>query len=219
VAGKHGIGLLSIGATQKDGFDALGMHWKVVEEEAAHYRTTPDRSAWRLVGPMHVAESREQARRDVEYGIAEWFYFMGKVSAVPQFKVVGETVNEMIDFVVEGGAGVIGTVEDACEQIERLLQQSGGFGCYLVMGNDWTTPEANRRSLELIARHVFPQFQGSSVGLADAERHALQRHDDLYQRQEVALAEMTKRHEDERALRAPGWTPLHPAEVADHHRG
>ena len=29
-----------------------------------------DRSKWRLVGPMHLAETREQAERDVEYGIA-----------------------------------------------------------------------------------------------------------------------------------------------------
>ena len=31
-----------------------------------------DRSKWRLVGPMHLADTREQAERDVEYGIAQF---------------------------------------------------------------------------------------------------------------------------------------------------
>ena len=67
IAGKHGIGLLSIGATQAAGFDALALHWDVMQERAAHYGSTVDRRDWRLVGLMHIAETREQAYRDVEY--------------------------------------------------------------------------------------------------------------------------------------------------------
>src|SRR3954451_11763829 len=48
IAGKYGIGLLSIGATQGAGFDALASRWGVVEERAAHFGPTVDRSAWRL---------------------------------------------------------------------------------------------------------------------------------------------------------------------------
>ena len=44
IAGKHGIGLLSIGATQAAGFDALALHWGVMEERAAHFGTVVDRS-------------------------------------------------------------------------------------------------------------------------------------------------------------------------------
>jgi limonene 1,2-monooxygenase len=70
LAGRHGLGLLSIGATlTADGFDALAHHWNVMEERAATYGTTVEGAAWRLVGVMHVAETREQAVRDVEYGI------------------------------------------------------------------------------------------------------------------------------------------------------
>src|ERR1700722_6390260 len=46
IAGKRGIGLLSIGATQAAGFDALAMHWNVVEERAAHFGTKVDRGKW-----------------------------------------------------------------------------------------------------------------------------------------------------------------------------
>jgi limonene 1,2-monooxygenase len=201
MAGKHGLSLVSIGATMKDGFDAVGMHWDVVEEEAAHYGTKADRQGWRLVGPMHLAETKAQAYRDVEHGIAEWFWFMRDVSAVPQFKVSGKTVNECIEFIVESGAGVIGTVDDACEQIARLQQQSGGFGCYMVMGNSWANPVATKRSLELIAQHVMPQFQGSNNSLLRAVDRALAKHDAGYAKQELALAEMKARHEQERLSR------------------
>ncbi|WP_243770281.1 hypothetical protein [Amycolatopsis acidicola] len=43
-------------------------------ERAAHFgRPEPDRAGWRRVSPMHVAETREQAYRDVEHGIMPWF--------------------------------------------------------------------------------------------------------------------------------------------------
>ena len=31
-----------------------------------------DRSKWRLVGPMHIAETTEQARRNVKFGLEDW---------------------------------------------------------------------------------------------------------------------------------------------------
>ena len=69
-AGKHGIGMLSIAATAKQGMDLLAHHWKTWEEVALEHGHVADRSKWRLVGPMHLADTREQAERDVEYGIA-----------------------------------------------------------------------------------------------------------------------------------------------------
>src|SRR6187455_2469009 len=76
LAGKHGIGLLSIGATlTAEGFDALAHHWNVMEERAQTFGTTVDRSKWRLVSTFHIAETREQAYRDVEFGIENWFRY------------------------------------------------------------------------------------------------------------------------------------------------
>jgi hypothetical protein len=43
------------------GFDALAHHWNVMEERAETFGTTVDRAKWRLVGLMHIAETREQA--------------------------------------------------------------------------------------------------------------------------------------------------------------
>lgn len=173
IAGKHGIGLLSVGATQAAGFDALALHWDVMEERAAHFRTTVNRAKWRLVGPMHIAETREQAYRDVEHGIEQWFEYFQAVAAFPQMVMNGGNVGEMIDFVNGSGVGVIGTVDDAVAQIDRLVKQSnGGFGCYMLLAHEWANPLATHRSYELIAQHVFPQFQGQAWSTAEARARA-----------------------------------------------
>ncbi len=173
IAGKHGIGLLSIGATQAAGFDALALHWNVMEERAAHFGTTVDRSQWRLVGLMHIAETREQAYRDVEYGIEQWFEYFQAVAAFPQMAVGGGNIREMIDFVNDSGIGSIGTIDDAVAQIERLTAQSdGGFGCYMLLAHEWANPVATHRSYELISQHVMPRFQGQAWSTARARERA-----------------------------------------------
>ncbi|HZD65280.1 MAG TPA: LLM class flavin-dependent oxidoreductase [Acidimicrobiales bacterium] len=180
LAGRHGLGLLSIGATlTKEGFDALAHHWNVVEERAAHYgRPVPDRSGWRLVGLMHVAETREQAYREVEHGIEQWFRYFQNVAAFPQMLVEGGDLKEMIDFVNEAGIGAVGTPEDARAQVQRLVDQSGGFGAMLLLSHEWANPQATRRSYELIAQHVMPHFQGPGRTHAEATLEAKQRASD-----------------------------------------
>ena len=162
LAGRYGYGLLSIGATLAAGFDVLALHWDVMEERAAHYGVHVDRNAWRLVGAMHLAETREQAYRDVEHGIEAWFDYFQHTAAFPQMDVgTGTNVREYIDFVNESGVGTVGTPDDALGQIERLWKQSnGGFGAYLQLAHDWAAPAAKFRSFELFARHVAPRLQG-----------------------------------------------------------
>ena len=66
-----------------------------------------DRDLWRLVGLMHIADTKEQAYRDVEYGIVQWFNYFQHVAAFPQMSVGdARLVREMIDFVNESGLGV-----------------------------------------------------------------------------------------------------------------
>ncbi len=73
ISGKYGDGVLSIGATMSamapDGVNTLALHWDVMEQRAAQFGQTADRSKWRLVGPMHIAETRELAREQVHHGI------------------------------------------------------------------------------------------------------------------------------------------------------
>ena len=173
LAGRHGAGLISIGATTAAGFDALALHWDVIEEEARHHGKVVDRSKWRLVGMVHCAETREQAYRDVEYGIEQWFNYFQEIAAFPQMAVPGKNVREMIDFVNESGFGAIGTPDQCRAQIERLWNQSnGGFGAYLMLAHNWANFDATRRSYELVAREVFPHFQGQHAATMDAALRA-----------------------------------------------
>lgn len=195
LAGKHGAGVLSLGATVAIGMDVLAHHWTIQEEVASTYGNVADREKWRLVGLMHLAETDEEARRDVEYGIEQWFRYFQHVAAFPQMAVDGGDIDEMVAF-VNGGLGVIGTPDKAVKQIEELLDQSnGGFGAYLTLAHNWANPQATKKSYELFARHVMPHFQGqvgSTVGAADRARQA---RPELADKQMVAVEEATERYE------------------------
>src|SRR3954451_17768766 len=94
-AGKHGIGMLSVAATARQGMDLLSHHWELWDELGRERGNAADRSKWRLVGPLHLAETREQAEQEVEYGIAQfWRYFTHVLPAGP---VQGDTPREIIE--------------------------------------------------------------------------------------------------------------------------
>jgi alkanesulfonate monooxygenase SsuD/methylene tetrahydromethanopterin reductase-like flavin-dependent oxidoreductase (luciferase family) len=197
IAGKHGLGLLSIGATMAIGADVLALHWDVMEERAAAFGTSVDRRDWRLVGPMHIAETKEQAMKEVEFGIDDWFDYLQKVAAAPQFCPLGDTLQERIDWVNQTGVGVIGTPDDAITQIENLQKQSGGAGTYLMMAHDWANWENTKKHYELFARYVMPNFQGSTIGTVDSENRARARKPELNQKQADALTAWTDKHTKE----------------------
>ena len=198
LAGRYGLGLLSIGATMTEaGFDALAHHWSVMEERAAAFGSTVDRDKWRLVGLMHIAETREQAYKDVEYGIEQWFRYFQKVAAFPQLAVEGGDVREMIDFVNTSGIGAVGTIDEAGAQVEKLVNQSDGFGAMLLLGHEWANRQATWRSYELFAQHVMPAFQGQAYSTLDAKARATDTRDGLAEQQMQAVAHMTEKYQQE----------------------
>ena len=200
LAGKHGVGLLSLGATQAAGFDALAMHWDVMEQRAAQFGTVADRAKWRLVGMLHCAETREQARKDVAYGIASWFRYFQSIAGLPHMNPEGDEVHEMIDYVMDSGMGVIGTPDDCKAQIDKLWSQSnGGFGSYLMLAHEWANTQATRRSYELIAKYVMPEFQGQAQATRNAVAHARKLREKLKSEQQAALDAMSAKHAAEMA--------------------
>ena len=161
-AGRWGISMLSPAATSEGGFNALAYHWGMCEETAAEHGQTVDRSRWRIAGPVHIAETREQARRDVMVGLPGWLYYFQKVVALPGVPETGSP-EECLDRMVGAGFVVCGTPDDLVQQIERLETQTGGFGAFLVTAHDWANREATHRSYELIARYVMPHFQDANA--------------------------------------------------------
>ena len=82
-AGKHGIGMLAIGGTSDDALKAHADNWGVYEETARANGHTPDRRKWRIVTFAHVAETREQARADVNFGLEDFKRYFGEVGDLP----------------------------------------------------------------------------------------------------------------------------------------
>lgn len=198
IAGRHGIGVLSIGATLQIGADVLGLHYDVWDSMAKDNGHSADRDKWRLVGVMHIAETTEQALRDVEYGIEPWFDYLQNTAAAPQFVPEGDTLQERIAWVNETGIGAIGTAEDCIKQIESLWKQSGGFGGYLCMDHDFANPAAKFRSYELMAQRVMPHFQNQTFArLADAASRAQSVREVLAAEQSAALEAWTEKHAEE----------------------
>jgi len=201
LAGRYGAGVLSLGATVAVGMDVLAHHWTIQEEAAQQHGHTADRDKWRLVGLMHLAETEEEARRDVEYGITQWFRYFQHVAAFPQMAVEGGDIDEMVAF-VNNGLGVIGTPDQAVAQIEALVEQSnGGFGCYMTLAHNWANPQATKKSYELFARHVMPRFRSGGTTLIDAAERARDARPELAEQQLKAVDEATQRYEEEQAAR------------------
>jgi limonene 1,2-monooxygenase len=158
-AGKYGLGLLSIAAWAPAGFEVLGSHWEIMEEQAAIHGTTVDRRNWRMMGPMHLAPTLEQAKKNIEHGFFRIFDYLGHIIPLPAMQAT--TLDGIIDEFNASGTGVIGTPAMAIECIERLQSQSGGgFGCYLMMGGELANRGATLESYQLFAEEVMPHFQG-----------------------------------------------------------
>lgn len=173
-AGRFGAALLSLGATTAGGFDVLGAHWKTCEERAAQFGRSVDRRRWRLVGPMHIRETEEQARADVEHGLADWLGYFQEVAALP-IAPQADDPNQLVEAMNASGIAVVGTPEMAVAQIERLIEQSGGFGTYLFMAHEWADRQATLASYELFARQVMPAFQGSAERTVRSRNWAAER--------------------------------------------
>ena len=75
---------------------------------------------------------------------------------------------------------------------------AGGFGSYLIMGNEWASHTATRRSVELFAEYVMPVFQNDSTSrLRDSELWCREQRSDLFDRQATALDQAAARHRAE----------------------
>jgi limonene 1,2-monooxygenase len=157
-AGRHGLGVLSLGAGIPGGPEALANQWKIGEETAAKHGKTLDRKNWKLVVNVHVAEDDEEALRQVKR--AE------RHETVTYFEeTLGRPPGRSDDPLTEGvkmGTTLVGSVDTVVGGIKHLEKLSGGgFGGLLFRAHEWASREQTLKSYELFARYVMPRFQGS----------------------------------------------------------
>ncbi len=175
LAGKYGMGVLSIASNSTDGLQALPIQWSFAEESAKKHGKTVDRRNWRVLVSFHLAESAKEAEAEAVDGLFWWHNeyrarVLAQTGAVPvadKWELLAQTNGARGSNV---GAAVIGTPDDMVKMIRRLQELTGGFGVVLGFAHDWAKPEAMRRSWDLFARYVIPEVNGTTRNLhASAE--------------------------------------------------
>ena len=162
LAGRYGLGMLSVSAYAPGALTRMADQWRIAEESAAQHGQTISRDEWRLVLPIHIAETREQAFDDVREGYAHWQagYFQETLG-----QPGGEGSTD-IEAVVSRGGAIVGTPDDAIAAIHRLDQL--GARLRRAARSGWRHECANRernaaqlRALGALRRPAL--FQGSAV--------------------------------------------------------
>ena len=176
-AGRFGTGLMAMGGTSSEGIAAATRNWDIATETGAKNGHTMARRDWRLVGLIHIAETREQAFANVRYGIDGWIQYFEDVATHPMVPPEGK--GDPAEHLVGAGRAVIGDPSDAIQQIEKLQNETGGFGCYLLVDHAWARFEDKLKSYELFARHVMPHFQGHNTQRRDSYNWVRDSQDDF----------------------------------------
>jgi limonene 1,2-monooxygenase len=156
----------------------LKKQWQIAAETAAQHGKTVSRDEWRLVVPMYLAESREEALREARLGAGRFQreYFGDTLgNDVPRDIPVEKAIERMADT----GAWIVGTPEDAIAAIERLDEVSGGYGGLLLLAHEWAARERTLKSYELLARYVMPRFQDSLTGLTVSQKWSSAKKEEL----------------------------------------
>ncbi|MET4614343.1 limonene 1,2-monooxygenase [Rhodococcus sp. PvR044] len=167
LAGTHGLSLLSLAASSPSGFDVLDRNWNVYEKVCAENGHVADRSTWRLVNPMFLAETRADAERAVSRRIDSMAAYVNRQTG--QNPDWAQTPKGIIDqwrndTLGEFGQAIIGTPDEAITQIERLIEKTGGFGTMLILHVDMANWEDTKRSYDLFASEVIPHFKNRNGG-------------------------------------------------------
>jgi limonene 1,2-monooxygenase len=167
LAGKHGIGVISIGALAEEGLNALPTQWGFAETAAAEHGQTVDRKDWRVLMSWHIAETREQARAEARDGLFrhnnEYITATLQRPGAKAFRNPDEAVDRTA--FVPGAVATIGTPDDLVARIKAVLEAAGGFGTVVGFVHDWANPENTRRSWDMVARYVVPEINGYLAGL------------------------------------------------------
>jgi limonene 1,2-monooxygenase len=173
LAGKYGIGIISLGSMSNEGLTALPTQWAFAEKAAKENGTTVDRKNWRVLLNWHIAETREKAIEEAKHGLMRWHnqYIHGTLQRPGS--VAFKSPEEAIETVAlaPGSASVVGTPDDLVKMIKSVHEKSGGFGHCVGFVHDWANPENTFRSWDLVARYVIPEINGYVTKLRESERH------------------------------------------------
>ncbi len=153
--------MLCVAATDpRGGFNVLDVNWKVAMDSAAEHGNIMNRNKLRLMGPMHIAETREKARENVRFGLAKYIDY-ARTLTPGRFGDFGS--RDPVDVMLDSGHVVIGTPDDAIRVLEQLREKQGHFGGFLHQAHDWADWDQTKKSYELYMRFVVPHFSNANA--------------------------------------------------------
>ena len=201
LAGKHGIGVISIGSVSNEGLNALPTQWGFAEAAAARHGRTVDRRNWRVLLSWHIAETREKARAEAREGLYRHHneYIVGTLQrpGAKPFKNPDVAVDKTA--FSDEAAATIGTPDDLVQRIKSVYEICGGFGTVVGFVHDWANPENTMRSWDMVARYVVPEINGYLAGLRQSQ-HFVATNRGVFERAKEAI--MAKITENEAAVAA-----------------
>ena len=121
LAGKYDLGMICVAATNPFGFDALGSNWQIACDVAAEHGREMDPNRLRLVGPMHIAETRERAFANARFGFEKYLGYLNNNQ--PRFIV--PSGQDPLEWFVENRYGVCGT-PGRCDRADRAVAGEAG---------------------------------------------------------------------------------------------
>jgi limonene 1,2-monooxygenase len=209
LAGKHGIGIISIGSLSEEGLNALPTQWGFAEAAAAKHGTTVDRRNWRVLLSWHIAETREKARTEARDGLLrhhnEYITATLQRPGARPFRTPDEAVDKTA--FSANAAATIGTPDDLVERIKSVLEISGGFGTVVGFVHDWANPENTMRSWDMVARYVVPEINGYLAGLRRSRAFVATNREYFDRARDAVMAKINE-NEDAAAALAATKSPM-----------
>ena len=198
LAGKYDLGMICVAATNPFGYEALAANWQIANDVAATHGRSMDPNRLRLVGPMHIAETRQQAFENARWGFERYLGYLNN----NQLRFVVPKGDDPLEWFVENHYGVCGTPDDAIALIERLQQKQGEFGAFLQQAHNWADWEETKRSYELYARYVMPHFSRLNESRTASFQWCGDNRAEFSAKRQAAAKAMFDKHEAEQRDRA-----------------
>jgi limonene 1,2-monooxygenase len=194
LAGKHGIGVISIGSLSEEGLNALQTQWGFAEAAAAQYGQSVHRQDWRVLLSWHIAETRDKARAEARDGLLrhhnEYITRTLQRPGAQPFTSPDEAVDKVA--FAPGAAATIGTPDDLVERIKSVFDISGGFGTVVGFVHDWANPENTMRSWDMVARYVVPEINGYLAGLRQSREFVATNREYFNRARQAVMAKITE---------------------------
>ena len=173
LAGERGFIPLSLNLSPS----YIASHWDAVLEGARRSGRTPDRSEWRVVREVFVAETDDEAyqgcvhsmmgrmMREYLLPLFNDFQFTKYLKHDPSVADADVTPEYLVNH-----GWLVGSVKTVTRKLDEMYEEVGGFGTLLLFAFDYADdPDPWFKSMRLLAEEVLPRFNERHHGGAGVE--------------------------------------------------